>query len=1060
MAVDVGTAKGYLDLDISGFLKGLKSAQTEADTASKNIATKLGNNLSSAGQKLESAGKSLTKSVTVPIVGIGATVVKMSTDFESSMSKVQAISGATGSDLEKLNKKAQEMGAKTKFSATEAADAFTYMAMAGWKTEDMLDGIDGIMNLAAADGLDLATTSDIVTDALTAFGLSASDSAHFADILAKASSSANTNVSMLGESFKYVAPVAGALGYSAEDTAIALGLMANAGIKGSQGGTALRSALTRLIKPTDDAAGLMEKYGLSMTNSDGSMKSLSEVMVMLRSKFGDLTEAEQSQVAATLFGQEAMSGMLSIINASDKDFKSLTDQIYNADGAAKKMADTMLNNLKGQLTILKSALEGLALQFGEIILPHLKSLVDRIQKVVEKLQSLSPEQKEQIVKWAAIAAAIGPVLVILGKVVSSVGGMITTFGKIPGAVSKVKSGFTALGTGIKNVGEGFKLAKAGFSGLATQAGGFGTKMGAALAGVSGPMIAIVAVIAVLIAAFVSLWKNNEEFRDKVTGIWNQIKETFNNFTKGIVDRLNSLGFNFESITDVLKAIWDGFCNFLAPIFEGVFQHIANVFKTITDVILGIMDFFISVFKGDWDGAWNAIKGIFESIWNGIKEYFSNVLNTIKGIFDVVLGWFGTSWDECWNSIKTFFVDTWNSIVSWFKNALEDIKTFFSDIWNGISSFFTNVWEDIKNVVKFGIMFIGSILDAAFKIITLPFRLIWENCKDTIIPIWETIKETVSNALEKIKEFISKVWNSIKAFLEPILTAISDFVSKVWNGIKDTISSVVNTIKTTVSNVFNAVKEFVSNVFNSIKNTVTVIWNKIKDAISGPINTAKNTVSNAINSIKDTISSKFNAAKNVVVNVFDSIKNKIKNTFETAKSTVSNAINKIKSMFNFKWSFPKLKLPHFSIKGKFSLDPPSVPKLQIDWYAKAMGSGMILNSPTIFGYNSKTGKLLGGGEAGSETIVGTKSLLKMIKEAVSSSIKPIVDVSYKLARASYELGYVTYNGFVKQGEVLNKFIGSSNAGGGDTYNFYSPKAIDEIEAAKQMKKTKRELAEGF
>ena len=206
MAVDVGTAKGYLDLDISGFLKGLKSAQTEADTASKNIATKVGNNLSSAGQKLESVGKSLTKSVTVPIVGVGASIVKMSTDFESSMSKVQAISGATGSDLEKLNKKAQEMGAKTKFSATEAADAFTYMAMAGWKTEDMLDGIDGIMNLAAADGLDLATTSDIVTDALTAFGLSASDSAHFADILAKASSSANTNVSMLGESFKYVAP--------------------------------------------------------------------------------------------------------------------------------------------------------------------------------------------------------------------------------------------------------------------------------------------------------------------------------------------------------------------------------------------------------------------------------------------------------------------------------------------------------------------------------------------------------------------------------------------------------------------------------------------------------------------------------------------------------------------------------------------------------------------------------------------------------------------------------------------------------------------------------------
>ena len=255
MAVDVGSAVGYLDLDISGFLAGLKSAQTEADKTANNIATKVGNKVSSVGKSLTSAGKTLTKSITVPTVGLGTAVVKASSDFESAMSKVSAISGATGSDFEALNKKAQEMGAKTKFSATEAAEGFTYMAMAGWKTEDMLAGIDGIMNLAAADGLDLATTSDIVTDALTAFGLSASDSAHFADVLAKASSSANTNVSMLGESFKYAAPVAGALGYTAEDVAVALGLMANAGIKGSQGGTALRSSLSRLIKPTDDAAG-------------------------------------------------------------------------------------------------------------------------------------------------------------------------------------------------------------------------------------------------------------------------------------------------------------------------------------------------------------------------------------------------------------------------------------------------------------------------------------------------------------------------------------------------------------------------------------------------------------------------------------------------------------------------------------------------------------------------------------------------------------------------------------------------------------------------------------
>ncbi|MDY4098169.1 MAG: phage tail tape measure protein [Lachnospiraceae bacterium] len=302
---------------------------------------KLGGTLGSVaagGLKVFTAG---IGAASTGLSALGAASFKAGSNFEAEMSKVSAISGATADDLNALKEKAKEMGASTKFSATESAYALEYMAMAGWKTEDMLSGIEGIMNLAAASGEDLATTSDIVTDALTAFGLSASDSGHFADVLAKASSNANTNVSMLGESFKYVAPVAGALGYSAEDTAIALGIMANAGIKGSQSGTALRSSLTRLVKPTDEAAAMMEEYNLTMTNSDGSMKSLGQVMDMLRGNLGDLTEAEQAQAAAQIFGQEAMSGMLAIINASDSDYAKLTDAIYNADGAARQMADTM-----------------------------------------------------------------------------------------------------------------------------------------------------------------------------------------------------------------------------------------------------------------------------------------------------------------------------------------------------------------------------------------------------------------------------------------------------------------------------------------------------------------------------------------------------------------------------------------------------------------------------------------------------------------------------------------------------------------------------------------------
>lgn len=347
---------------------------------------------SSGIDKLKSIAKTGVTALTTTLAGVstaiaaGATAsVNVGSSFESAMSKVSAISGATGDDLTSLTDKAKEMGAKTKFSASESAEALQYMSMAGWDTKSMLDGIDGIMSLAAADGLDLATTSDIVTDALTAFGLQASDSTHFADVLAKASSSANTNVSMLGESFKYVAPLAGTMGYSVEDVSLALGLMANASIKGSQAGTSLKTALANLSAPTEQMAMVMDKYKISLTDSKGEALPLVDVLKQLRDKFGDLSETEQTAAASTLFGKEAMSGMLAIINASDSDFKNLTENINNADGAAQSMADTMQNNLQGQITILKSSLEGLGIEIYDSMSEPLTEAAVEAQKYVNQL---------------------------------------------------------------------------------------------------------------------------------------------------------------------------------------------------------------------------------------------------------------------------------------------------------------------------------------------------------------------------------------------------------------------------------------------------------------------------------------------------------------------------------------------------------------------------------------------------------------------------------------------------------------------------------------------------
>ena len=328
------------DLDESGVKKGLN---------------KLGSTLKTGLQKAAKIGVAAITSVSIALGSAGAAAVNVGKSFEQGMSNVSAISGATGDDLAALTEKAKEMGIKTKFSASEATDALNYMAMAGWKTEQMIGGIEGVMNLAAASGEDLASVSDIVTDALTAFNMKAEESGRFADVLAAASSNANTNVGMMGYSFKYVAPIAGAMGYACEDVAVAIGLMANAGIKGEMAGTQLRATITRLVKPTKDSETAMNKLGISVTKSDGTMKSLNEIILDLRKGFSKLTKDEQAQYAAMLAGQEAMSGLLSIVNASDADFNKLTESINNSSGAAERMAEIKLDNLQGDIDILKYA---------------------------------------------------------------------------------------------------------------------------------------------------------------------------------------------------------------------------------------------------------------------------------------------------------------------------------------------------------------------------------------------------------------------------------------------------------------------------------------------------------------------------------------------------------------------------------------------------------------------------------------------------------------------------------------------------------------------------------
>ena len=420
--------------------------------------TDTGNKIKGVGENLTSIGGTLTRNVTLPLVGAGAAALTVAANFDEGMSKVQAISGATGEDLEKLRDKAREMGSKTKFSASEAADAMSYMAMAGWKTGDMLDGIEGIMNLAAASGEDLATTSDIVTDALTAFGLKASDSAHFSDILAAASSNANTNVSLMGETFKYVAPVAGALGISAEDTAEAVGLMANAGIKGSQAGTSLRSILTRLA--TDAGASskslgalgvLTEELGVEFYDANGKVRDFGDILNDARKQWKTLSEEDASRFAKKIAGEEGISAWLSMMNAAPEDIAKLSNAISNCDGVAEKMAATMQNNLKGQLTVLKSQAEELAIGFGTQLMPVAQDLVGLASSAVQGFSGLNDGAKKFIVYAGLAAAAAGPLTSVIGSVTSGVGSMITTLGGAATAFSAAGGGAAGLGAAITSI---------------------------------------------------------------------------------------------------------------------------------------------------------------------------------------------------------------------------------------------------------------------------------------------------------------------------------------------------------------------------------------------------------------------------------------------------------------------------------------------------------------------------------------------------------------------------------------------------------------------------------
>ena len=954
-------------------------------------ANKIGGTITKVGEAIMPAS--------MATVGLGTAAVKTAANFDTSMSQVQATMGLTKDSTSKLNgetvntmdalsKLARTMGKDTKFSASEAADAINILAMAGMDTDDIYSALPATLNLAAAGNIGIAQAADYATGIMSGFGMETKDASKVADVLAVTASSAKGSVSDFGAGLAQAAGQASITGQSFEDTATALGILGNHNISAAEGGNMLQRVLKNLYQPTSTAKDALDALGVSAYDSEGKARPLQDVLTDLRGKLGELSEEDYNSVMGQIFDTASLRGANFLIQDSGEAFDNLRAKIGGASGAAEKMAEVQQDNLQGQLTILKSQLEELAISFGELLMPKIREVVGKIQDFVDKLNNMDEGQKQAIIRIGLVVAAAGPLLVALGK-------MIIFTGQVSTQIGNMVEWYTKAG---------------GASGILAKAQ---TGLSSAFSFLTSPIGIVIGVIAVLVAAFIHLWRTNEDFRNAVIAIWERIKGAFQEFVGGIQERLSAMGISFQSITQTISAIWDGFCNLLAPVFEAAFGIIATVLETAFGVITGLLDVFIGAYNGNWTQLWTGVQEIFSAVWEGIKGKFSGVLAALQGVADVFLGWFGTSWTELWTNVQGFFEGVWNGISTFFTTIWTAISTtvttFCTTVWTTISTIFTTVaetvstiWEGIKSVIQVAIMFIVELINAAFQLITVPFRFIWENCKETITAAWEAIKTTVSTALNFVKDniitpvmtaiktVIDTVWNGIKTVITTVMNAIKTTVSTVWNAIKTATSTVWNAIKTAVTTAVNAIKTAVTPIFNAIKTTITSVWNGVKSATTSAWNAIKSGVTSAVNAVKSKVQSVMNSIKSVMSSAWNSMKgaassgwNAIKSAIErpinAAKQAVANAISAMRSKFNFHWSLPHLALPHPYISGHFSLNPPSVPHFGISWYK----SGGIMTRPTVFGASGNT--LLAGGEAGAEAVLPLKAFYDRLGDMLDKKL---------------------------------------------------------------------------
>ena len=753
-------------------LKKLEEQAKQSDAALQKIAAN-GEKLKTVGDNISSAGQKMLP-VTAAVTGLGTAAVTTAANFESSMSQVQATMGVTKdvmstvegqsvNTMDTLSKLAKKMGSETAFSAKECADALNYLALAGYDTQQMCDTLPTVLNLAAAGDIDLASASDMVTDAMSALGMGVSESEKMVNQMVKTASSTNTSVAQLGEGILIIGATAKSIKGGTAELNTALGILANNGIKGAEGGTHLRNVILSLQNPTNKAAAQMDALGVSVYDSNGNMRSLNDILGDLNKSMDGMTSADKANIIATIFNKTDLASVNALLANTGDTWDSLQSSITNSAGAAQQMADTQLDNLQGQITILKSALEGLAISFGELLMPAIKQIVGWVQKFVDWLNSMDEGTKNVIVTVALLAAAIGPVLIVIGKVISAVGTIMTVVPKITSAISAVKTAFAALNVTM----------------------------------LANPIVLIIAAIAAFVAAFIYLWNTNEGFRQFWIDLWEGIKQAVITAWNAITSFLSTA---WESILSLAQTVWGAISGFFTTLWEGI--------------------------KGVFTSAWEAISGVMTTIWNTITFIWQSIYDTISPLLEAFRYLFETIFEairilieRALTAISQKISEIWNAIVAFLTPLLTALQSFFQTIWTAIQtvvttvlttiqSIFTTVWNAIKSVVT-------SVLNAIKGVVTS----IWNSISGYISGVMNTIKNTVSSIWNSVKSavgsIIGQIYNVIHSGFERAVSYVKGLASQAFSWGRDLIMGIVNGIKSAVG----AVTDAVNGVANKIRSVL-------------------------------------------------------------------------------------------------------------------------------------------------------------------------------------------------------------------------------------------------